>query len=132
MTTEKTLFKAIQEHSKLTSEEIIDAGAHGADTGWGGFIYYHETVEFFQNNKVAIIDLLKQMAGEFEEANIISFVASFNYLKSSIEVDNAETLDEIGRAIYGTPNKDDYQVQNALAWFALEQTGHWLENMKTL
>lgn len=98
--------------------ETLRKVAHhcSADAGWPGFTYYRDTCEFFSQHRELIIDHVKQSADDFDQ-DVISFVAGFNCL-----TDDRETRDEIGRAIYGAPNADDVSVQNALSWYALEES----------
>lgn len=94
---------------------LQDVSRHGADAGFGGFIYYADTCEFFESNRASIVELVKQYADDFGQDSI-SFVASFNWLG-----DDRETRDEIGRAIYGSLEDGGSLVANALAWFALKE-----------
>ena len=111
------LVDAVKEHlcDDDGYDSLKDVYEHGADAGYPGFTYYSDTCEFFQMNRAAIVQMVKDYADEFGQ-DAISFVASFQCL-----TDDAETRDEIGRAIYGQPEEDDCIVQNALAWFALEE-----------
>ena len=107
-----------------TDEEFIsymhDVANHGADSGFSGFAYYTDTVEFFKQNREAIVQLCKDYASDFG-TDVISMIAGFNCLD-----DDPETRDEIERAIYGRLERDDLQVPNALAWFALEEVARHL------
>lgn len=94
---------------------LREVSRHGADAGFGGFIYYTETRAFFESNRASIVELVKQYADDFGQDSI-SFVAGFNCID-----DDIETRDEIGRAIYGKLEGGDTLVANALAWFALEE-----------
>ena len=103
-------------------ESLHDVASHGASGGFSGFIYYSETCKFFKQNRAEIVALCKEMADEFGQ-DVISFIAGFNCL-----TDDAETRDEIGRAIYGRMKTKDCVVANALAWFALEETANEYTN----
>lgn len=127
MTTHERLYHAIKRHADLEDETIIDAGAHGADAGWGGFTYYRDTCAFTAANRRNIADLVEQVAEEFGQGPV-ELVASFNCLRG-----HDVTQGEIGRALYGSPESDDDSatfVDNALAWFALEEVGRWLESQR--
>ena len=99
-----------------SAEELLqtlkDTCNGGANSGVHGFIYYNETVPFFNDNRDSIIKLAKNMADELGYDSIISFIKSFNSASDSTE-------DEIGEALYN-PNSDEEWIPNVLAWFALE------------
>jgi len=97
---------------RSTFEDVLHSGA---DAGFSGFTYYSDTVEFFKKNRAAIIALVKETAQELGEDYIL-FIANFKCLTN-----DAETQDEIGRALYGRMRKEDHLVANALSWFALEE-----------
>ena len=97
------------------NQTLEDVANNGADAGYSGFTYYADTCEFFTKNKSLIVELVKEYAEEFGQ-DAISVIAGWNCLE-----DDTDTRDEIERAIYGTPEHDDVSVQNALAWFALEE-----------
>lgn len=109
---------------QLGDEDIlIDVVEHGASSGFSGFTYYTDTITFFKKNKKEILELVKEMSNEFGQTPM-EFVKSFLCLESK---DN-EFEDEIGRTLYGRPLPDDVQVQNALAWFALEEVARQLKD----
>lgn len=101
----ETLLKAIKEHSGMEESEIIEAGEHGADTGWAGFSYYKDTGEFYEKYEDAIWELLEQQAEDMGEKHPLALIAAF---KGAQDVHGAD------------------QFENLLAWFALEEVGHWL------
>jgi hypothetical protein len=103
------------------NEQLKDIAKHGIAGGFGGFIYYRDTIKFFKNNRAEIIELVREMAQEFGQ-DPIEFVASFNCLKPA----DFETREEIARALYGKLKADDTQVPNALAWFAGEQVARYV------
>ena len=103
------LLRAIREHSGLELSEIRQAGAHGADAGWSGFVYYGETVEFYEANEELVWSILEEDASEFGYPNVPAFVASF------ARADGADDLTGF---------------KNLLAWYALETAGRWLEDRR--
>jgi len=105
MDTHETLYAAIKAHCSLDDEEIVSAGQHGADTGWGGFTYTADCCEFYAANKAAIWELAQEMADDFGYKSVPELVATFN------RADMADTPDGF---------------ENLLAWFALEEVGRWL------
>ena len=96
-----------------------DVTDHGADGGYGGFIYYADTVAFYARNRAAINGLLAKMARDCGEGGIIELVQSFGCLSSGGKPDY--TADEVGATLYGTKSRMDPHIVNALAWFALEE-----------
>ena len=77
-----------------------DVASHGADTGWGGFTYTSECVEFFDEHEDTIMGMLQEAADDFGYSNVQELVASFN------RADMADTMDG---------------YKNLLAWYALEE-----------
>ena len=100
------LLKAIKEHSSLDDSDIIQAGEHGADAGFNGFIYHNECAEFYNANESAIYELLNDSADSMGLNNIEELIAGFN---------RSDMLD--------TPEGR----KTLLAWFALEEVGRYLE-----
>lgn len=90
-----------------------DITNHGIDCGFGGFIYYSETVKFAKQNLSEIMELAKNMADDMGE-NKYKTIEGFNCLK------DCENLDA-GEAIYNNKSEDHDTVLNALAWFAGEE-----------
>lgn len=97
--------------------ENVSRSYCGAAAGFGGFIYYSETVKFWRANRKKIMDLLSQYADEFGE-NVLQVVSNFKGFKG------VWTDDELGRALYGNYNEEFDQIYNGLAWFALEEVAH--------
>ena len=83
----------------------------GALGGFGGFIYYTDTVPFAKRNKKALIELCKEQAEECYSVG--QFIAGFNCVDCDAE--------QVAAALY--TGKGDYvtDVYNALAWYALEE-----------
>ena len=114
MTTSK-LIRAVAKQvggSKRLKEIAADVCRHGADEGFNGFIYYSDTINFYQKNKPAILELVAEMAAEMGESSI-ALVKSFNCVQA--------TEEEIGATLYASKTHHDTNVSNALAWFALEE-----------
>jgi hypothetical protein len=96
-------------------ESALDVVNHGADTGCNsGFIYYVDTVKFFTSHR----DLIRQYATTMAEdagMGVIEMIKKFRCL------DNNYSTDEVAQTLYGPKSKEDSQIANALAWFALEE-----------
>lgn len=98
-----------------------DVSRHGASGGFGGWIYYPETLAFTRRNLKAIRQALADLARDLGESGPLAVVSGFNCLKGATE-------EEIAGTLYGNGNEDT-QVGNALAWFALEETCNAFENL---
>ena len=96
-------------------ESLPDVVRHGADAGYPGFTYYRDTCQFFRRHRKAIVGLIDQWCDESGD-DPVSVVANFGCLEN-----DRETRASIARCLYGRPTEDDCAVENALAWFALEE-----------
>lgn len=92
-----------------------DISRHGISGGYGGFIYYSDTVEFTKKHKPLILELAKSLAYDIGE-DIYKMIAGFNCLK----MDSVE----IAEAIHNPKCENKRIVFNALAWFAAEQVSN--------
>ena len=106
---------------RVSRESIPDIVNHGIDGGFGGFIYYSDTVAFFKRYRHQITDMVEEMADQLGE-DPINMVASFGCLD-----DDRETRRSIARCLYGRCDwNEDTQVANALSWFAAEESARAL------
>ena len=106
----------------------------GAAGGFPGFIYYHETREFFKANRERIAARLREQIAEgfFEGARgVVSAVMSFSWLKGC---DAAEIEEDAARAFFGPLEGFDDgaldNVANACAWAALEDLAFRLDGQR--
>ena len=98
----------------LSFQEIApDITSHGIAGGFGGWIYYTETREFYAKNQSVIVALVEQQATEYG-ISPIDFVVSFRCLDADDEPNGGKTL-------YGNKRQHDTTIANALAWFAVEE-----------
>ena len=101
-------------------EKAPDISNHGAEGGFGGIIYYTETVAFTKRNKKLVIEYAEQLAQDTGDA--FSMIAGFNCLK-----DLELSPGRIAGLIYGREPRDDdgqcdyTQLFNVLCWFAAEE-----------
>jgi hypothetical protein len=97
---------------------LKDVYNHGADAGYPGFTYYHDTCRFYARHKAEINSLAEEMAESLGE-DVIEMVKNFNCIKGDF------STSEIAKTMYGRrteKEKNDLcQIDNALAWFALEE-----------
>lgn len=94
-------------------ESAKDVSEHGAGCGFGGFIYYNETIPFTKRHKKNILAYSKQLANEIGAVSEYDMIAGFKCL----QLDTSEVVD----AIYNPRSEVRVLVFNALAWFALEE-----------
>lgn len=85
----------------------------GALGGFGGFIYYTDTVPFAKRNKKALLELCKEQAEECygKGYSVGQFIAGFNCVDCDAE--------QVTIALYTGKGEDITEVYNALAWYAL-------------
>ena len=119
----KTLINAV--YNRIGKESIEDVNRHGISGGFGGFIYYSETIAFYKRYRKLINSMAFDMAADLGE-NVVDMVASFRCVN-----DDNETRHDIGICLYGgnmRSLKEDVHVPNALAWFAAEEVCRMFEN----
>ena len=97
-------------------ERADDIANYGASGGYGGFIYYSDTVDFAKRNLPEILERAEQQAEEFGESDGYSMIAEFNCLKGE-----KLTGGRVALAISKSNHKSHTAVMNALAWYALEE-----------
>jgi hypothetical protein len=89
-----------------------DIYKHGISGGFGGWIYYTETCQFYAKNQGTIAVLVENWAND-SNLSPIDFVAGFHCFSAD--------KPSVGKTLYGTKRQHDTQVANALAWFAAEE-----------
>lgn len=105
--------------NKDTRKTLEDVAQYGADAGFSGFTYYKDTCKFFCANRAEIIALAEETAEEFGQG-MIEMIRGFRCLDGMSDT-------EIYKALYASFEDDDAtQVQNAMAWFALETVARWM------
>ena len=102
-------------------ENLKDVANYGADAGWHGFIYYSDTVKFFDDNKALIMESLKELASELGEG-LLEMISTFRCLR------NKYSVDEIAEVIYANSEEGELTIKNALSWYALEEVANQLYN----
>lgn len=106
-------------------DSLQDVCDHGVDAGFPGFTYYADTCNFYRRNRKAIVRLVEETAADFGQSPL-EMVSGFNCLTRVFEKHERPALERaIAVAMYGTrrgADDDVEQVENALAWFALEET----------
>ena len=100
--------------------ENVNRSSCGAAAGFGGFIYYSETVRFWRKYRKQITAFMNYESESLGE-NVLSMVSKFKSLEDY-------TQDEIGRALYGRYDDDLTQIYNTFAWYALESVAFAYDN----
>ncbi len=85
--------------------------------GFHGWIYYHETCAFTEANEIEIKKLLNEKAEEFGISSA-EMLSNFNCL-NDVSVSEAE---QYLMGLMGDDHELHTSIQNALAWFAAEET----------
>ena len=121
-----------REEVKELSGIFKDCSEHGADSGFSGFSYYHETIAFFMVNREDIVKHMEQTASELG-TDIISMVQGFGVFRNS----DKPTPSEVGRALWDSKEHPDLtSLYNVFAWYALEEISHtwyrYLEENQTI
>ena len=92
-----------------------DVANHGAGGGYPGFTFNADTCAFTKKYRKEIADLAEQMADDLGE-DVFEMIRGFRCVESNTPYKS------ISRALYGGKETDDStQLENALAWFALEE-----------
>ena len=106
---------------KELSGNFLDCSHHGADSGFSGFIYYHETIAFFMANRKDIVKHMEQTAAELG-TDIITMVQNFGVFRNS----DKPTPSEVGRALWDSSQNDPdlTTLYNVFAWYALEEVSN--------
>lgn len=89
-------------------DQFVEIAEHGADAGFNGFIYYNETVKFYDENVELIWDLLHEYHEQLGYSNVLELIASLAGAKHVCK---------------------EAQFKNLLTWFALEEVArHWSDS----
>lgn len=96
-------------------EMAQDVCNHGANCGFGKFIYYTDTIAFSKRNKKALLELCKEQANDIYGhcMTVPAFIAGFNCVDCDAEA--------VAIALYTGKGDSVTTVYNALAWYALEE-----------
>lgn len=123
----KTLVRSVLRNVGMDS--IQDINSHGIDSGFSGFIYYSDTVNFYNRHKKDILKMAAEMARDLGE-DMISMIQHFNCLSSGHYSDRKPdyTQTEIAEALYSGRGECATQIKNAMAWFAAETVCRMFED----
>jgi hypothetical protein len=93
------------------TESAEDVTNHGIDGGYGQFVYYADTVKFYNRNKKDILGLLEEQACDMG-------MDQFEMLKSFKCMGGLSSM-EIADGLFSSMGND--VVKNAMAWYAAEE-----------
>ena len=119
----KTLVNAVV--NRIGIEGVRDVNNHGISVGFDGFIYYADTVRFFNRHKKDIMRMAEDMSQELGE-DLLAMIQGFNCLSTNFKPDY--TANEIARAIYAVRGERAERIKNAMAWFAAEEVCRMFED----
>ena len=124
---QKTLINAVI--NRIGIESVRDVNNHGIDGGFGGFVYYSDTVKFYNRHKKAILAMAEEMAFSLGE-DMLSMIQNFNCLSSGRYPNRKPdySQNEIAQAIYSGRGDCVTQIKNAMAWFAAEEVCRMFED----
>ena len=98
------LYNAVKEHApSLTAEDFKQISKHGIAAGFNGFIYYSDTIKFFDRNEELITDFLNQ---EADDLGVDGMFKLFNE-------DLPDSIDEF---------------KNWASWCVVESVAHSMQN----
>lgn len=103
---------------------IEDVNRHGANAGFGNFVYYTDTHTFAMRYRKLIVRLLQEQADSLGE-EVVSMVSSFGVFRSA-PMDNEDRM-ELYKYI-GGGKCEQSTITNVMAWFALEEVCRMFEN----
>jgi hypothetical protein len=119
----KAVRDQLSDDPKYVDQMLSDVHGHGADGGFGGFVYYADTVPFAMLHLDEIRECLVEDASDLGMRSAASMIADFGCLK-----DQGLSDDDINAVIWKptaafVDHKDDVTalILNALAWYALEK-----------
>lgn len=117
--TEALIYETLEEEAKDTLKDVLRCGA---DAGWPGFIYYDDTIKFYDDNEKLIKQHLKDRYQDYGYNSIIEMVRSFNCFKQFKN-------NEIELFFMGMLDVDDdiTVIKNGLSWYALEEVARELD-----
>lgn len=120
------LSRAVLNQIGLTWEEISSRPSdfQNANAGVSGFISYHETHEFTKKHRKTIVEMLEEQADEFGQ-DVVEMVNGFGVFRpDGMNKDDKKDL----YRLLGGGLPDQGTITNVMAWYALEETMHQVEN----
>lgn len=109
----KAIIKQLNCEEEEVENVLFDVANLGANSGFSGFIYYDDTINFYLKNRKNINEYAENTAKEMGE-NLFEMISNFNCIKGEY------SIPEIAKALYETKNEEYINIYNALSWFVLE------------
>lgn len=107
-------------------DSASDVANYGISGGFGGWTYYHETEEFYEQNKTLIINWLEEFKNEIGYQSVSDFLLNCNTMKTQeFDADDIE-------AFLGDDGKDldcYTNFANAMSWIAASEVCHLYERI---
>ena len=97
-------------------EALKDVARHGAAGGFGGFIYYTDTVPFARRNRSLIVERLNRDVEDTGSDSVVGMLRAWPTFKHY----STPEIDAMWAAYLMGKKNDDATLENALAWYALE------------
>ena len=118
----KSLTQAVID--QLTVREFLDyaqnISENGISGGYNGFVFYTETVDFYEKNRVLIIEWAKDYSLSIGlESSFLTTLAQAQVFKN-----NDIGIDDLAELIYSqeAKEKDDYEIFcNSMSWIVAEE-----------
>lgn len=92
-----------------------DIANHGIDGGFSGWVYYSDTIEFWEKNRDLILEMAEEHASAFG-TSMLEMIQEFGVFRN-----DPISLDDLAKAIYQGKSEDTVRVQNVMAWYAAEE-----------
>ena len=108
--------------NNIDEDEIQDVIEHGANAGFGNFVYYTDTHKFAMKYQKQIIELLEDTAEQLD----MDTVSMFKNFSCVGELDKTEKK-ELYTYLSESKKLTAGGITNAMAWFALEEVCRWFE-----
>jgi hypothetical protein len=97
-----------------------DCSEHGADNGFSGFVYSHDTTAFFIKNRQDIVNHMERTAEEMG-TDIFSFVQNFGVFRNT----EKPPAGIIGKALWDSKLSSKFtSLYKVFAWYALEEVSN--------
>lgn len=111
------------ELNEESAQTLHDMAKYGIDGGYGGFIYYSETCQFFEDNKDLIMAQLLEDRWSIGYSSLTEMLSSFKCL---IDVDTYN-IEQFLINPDDESNEDEITLKNGLAWYAAETVAYQLD-----
>ena len=116
---------------RIGIDSINDVNNFGVTGGFPGFIYYVDTINFFNRHRKDILKLAEEQVCNMGE-NTLEMIQQFNCFSHFSHEKNKYihkyTIDEIAKAIYAGKGDLVDQIKNGMAWFAAEEVCRMFED----